>query len=168
MNYFQLSTVPTLEKTAANRLNKAFEHLKKIGKIASKKEFGKVFGADKFRIHYLTKDGGGQLKGEEPALLKKHYPEVNWDWVTSGEGEMLSPPDRIIVMEEPEQLFHKFLGNEEEFRKILSGKSQLPVEVRESILIDEILKLQQRMTQAVELNSKSILEELKGLIGKQK
>lgn len=145
--------------SANQRLREAIEYLKEIGKISSGKELGLKINADKNRMAYLTKDDGGVLKGDEPAILKNSYPEINWDWVTSGMGEMFFSETTV---NEPEATYAK---RENAVRDIIARNSKLPQSEQLDIMIeehlkqaDEIRKLQGKINAALELNQKSLFD----------
>tara|TARA_R110001599_G_scaffold332511_1_gene547962 strand:+ start:10354 stop:10815 length:462 start_codon:yes stop_codon:yes gene_type:complete len=119
------------------RLKDALDYLKSIGEINAWIDIGDKISADKNRIAYLTKEDGGILKGKETAILKISYPDINWDWVTSGLGEMLTEDNNMVREGEAE-----YSLREQKIFKILAGTSQLPEGEQLSMLREEFMKLQ--------------------------
>lgn len=147
-----------MKSTENQRLRDVFSHLKELKIIQYNKDIGDIIGADKFRISYLLKDDGGKLSTNELQTLKKEIPQINWDYVTTGEGDIENSP---TMVREQQMFYGEAPERGQVVQEILNRKSTLPESEQLEILREELIIAQQKMLQIYD--GFDLFGKLKGL-----
>jgi len=153
--------------THIHRFNDSISFLKKEGKIKFAKDLILILGVNHDRVRSLAKTNGAKLDPKEVIVLKNKFPSVNWDYVVTGEGSMLST-DNPAMVQEPTAIYQSKEWTKAELNKIISGKSILPQQEQMELLVEEVLHLRGRIDRIMEINNESLLTELKGLFKRNK
>jgi hypothetical protein len=133
------------------RIRSALEYMKKTGIIQFNQDLAAALGVDKYRINYITKDGGGKFTAPEINLLKQNYPQINWDFVITGQGTMLAEDNSIKLVAERALIYGKKPDLDQVLSEIITGSSILPVAEQLKIARNEIVRLQQKIIALIKL-----------------
>lgn len=147
--------------TDTERFKKAIEYLLTEGFLKFKTDLKAILGIDAGRMTSLTRTKATKPQPREIALLRKKFPQINWDWVSTGNGEMLASEN---IANEPEAVYGSNEWKKEELKRIVAGTSTTPIEEREQLLIAELQRLQQIIIEAQAINNSTLLQDLKSLI----
>ncbi|WP_421977872.1 hypothetical protein [Roseivirga seohaensis] len=147
--------------TDTERFKKAIEYLLTEGFMKFKTDLKAILGIDAGRMTSLTRTKASKPQPREIALLRKKFPQINWDWVSTGNGEMLASEN---IVNEPEAVYGSKEWKKDELNRIVAGSSAIPIEERETILIAEVQRLQQIIVEAQEVNNSTLLQDLKNML----
>ena len=86
-----------IEYLRSARLITAIDHLIEKSTVKNYKEFYTPIGWDANRFQYLKGTATAKLSVVDINKLNSYYPGINWHWVATGDGEMLSPTDTEIT-----------------------------------------------------------------------
>lgn len=79
------------------RLNKAFQHLRSIGKIHTQTDLAKEMNANRVTISNALKDKGGYLNDDFLSRFCRTFDGIFIEsWLITGEGEMLSAAPKVL------------------------------------------------------------------------
>ena len=124
--------------TANQRYKKALEWLLNQQVVRSKQHFFDQLNWTRNKSYNLERGDNAQLLGIDLLLLKKEFPQINWDWVVTGDGEMLTGT-KTVVNEAP-QIYGIDPANmnekEAEILRIHMRQSELSCAERENRLIE--------------------------------
>lgn len=152
-----------MQMTVNQRFKQALEKLKELKIIQFNQDIADVLDTDKHRIAYLAKDNGGKLTYDELKLLEKKYPNINWDYVNSGTGSLLNSSDHLMT-KESEMLYRKNPDQEKALREIIAGNSLLNEAEQKKILINEAVRLQQKIVDIYDqVDPGALIKSLKSL-----
>ena len=70
------------------RLNQTIQTLKEQRKIHSASDFARIIGVDKGDLSRMV-NGKQPITQRFVGIISTHFPEINEDWLLTGEGEML-------------------------------------------------------------------------------
>lgn len=148
-----------MELTVNQRFTQATDYIKNEGIVSSFTQFAETIGWDLARFNYLKRKNGGKLTVYDVEILNKNFPQINWRWVTTGEENMLasysiSSGIHGVSKEAAESLYPSKPEHLEMLNKIITGTSRLPIAEQNSILIKEVLTLQQKI-----ISQKNIYEQ---------
>jgi hypothetical protein len=138
--------------TENQRIRTALDQLKKLGLIQYNHDLSTTLGIDKNRINYLTKDGGGKFTAPEINLLQQNYPQINWDFVVTGQGSLLPEKEtNPSLVADRAMIYGKKPELDQLLSEIITGSSKLSIEEQLKIARNEIVRLQQKIIALIKL-----------------
>lgn len=153
-----------MQSTENQRVKDSIRKLKDLGLIKTNADLADSIGIDINRINYITKKGGGNFTRPEINLLAQKFPQINWEYVFSGEGELLSEEihDGVSLVKESEMIYSKDPDYKRLLNEILLGTSKLSETEQNKILKREVVNLQQKVINIYEnTNPLKMWEDLK-------
>ncbi|GHE65080.1 hypothetical protein [Roseivirga thermotolerans] len=148
--------------TENQRFKEAVEHLQESGELKYKKDLMHIMQVKHERVRSVLKEGGPKLDNLELIQLRKKFPHINWDWVVSGEGEMLKVAERNI--QDPETVYQSKAWKKAELIKIKSRTSTLDKDEQIELLLERLAETEQALMDIQEINQRGWLDTMKELI----
>ncbi|MCO6367868.1 hypothetical protein GBO34_00885 [Roseivirga pacifica] len=139
----------------------AIDYLKKVGEISSIKDLTEKTGINRDRINYLR--DGKTIRKEEVEALNLAFPVIYWDLFATGKGALLRADNNNLV-EEPQNIYGSDAWKKAELLLIKNGKSKLPIEQREELLIERLHEVEQNLLEIHEINNKGMIDTLKDML----
>jgi hypothetical protein len=143
--------------TEKERFKRAIAHLKNEGQLKFLNELPAILGISEDRISSISKTKGPKIEYAEIRALTANFPNVNWDWVITGEGVMLHDEVQKTINEPP---IIYGIGSEDlnkkeiELLKIVTGKSELSCSEQRDLLIEAWIFQNTKLTKYAELFAK--------------
>lgn len=145
-----------MEKTENQRFSDSLKFLKNSRIILNDKDFIGQVDWERNRLSYLKANKGGGLTSDEIETLERIFPQINWGtWVKLGKGEMQAP-----YQNKKEEL-----NETKEIDLIMSGLSSRDKEEQIKLLTLEVNTLRRKITEIIDIQNTSVIDELKSMIG---